>query len=138
MSNIKERVLLIAESKNIRKTEFFRDLGLSYANFKGIQKNSALNSDAIVTILSKYPDISPTWLVTGVGDMFQQSDNLARDYTTAYREGDPGDDKETSLVQALQLVIAAQDKTIKSLESQVKALKRELSQLSGGNNRANG
>ena len=52
MSNIKDRVLQIAEYKNISKELFFKELGLSYTNFKGIQKKSALGSDAIDIILS--------------------------------------------------------------------------------------
>src|SRR5690606_21924436 len=75
MTNIKERVLLISESKGIHKTEFFRVLGLSYANFKGVQKNSALGSDAISTILSNYPDISPEWLITGAGEMLREDNH---------------------------------------------------------------
>ncbi|HAY3591727.1 TPA: DNA-binding protein [Elizabethkingia anophelis] len=69
MSNIKDRVLQIAEYKNISKELFFKELGLSYANFKGIQKKSALGSDTIDIILSKYNDISTEWLVLGKGDM---------------------------------------------------------------------
>ncbi|MCP1251506.1 DNA-binding protein [Elizabethkingia sp. S0634] len=69
MSNIKDRVLQIAEYKNISKELFFKELGLSYANFKGIQKKSALGSDAIDIILSKHNDISTEWLVLGKGDM---------------------------------------------------------------------
>lgn len=130
MSNIKERVLLIAENKNIRKADFFKDLGLSYANFKGIQKTSALNSDAIVTILSRYPDIEPEWLITGQGEMFRRGATIARDKTDLYQEPVVVNEIETTLIDALQLVIAAQEKTIKSLESQVSALERELQRLS--------
>lgn len=131
MSNIKERVLLIAESKNIRKADFFKDLGLSYANFKGIQKTSALNSDAIVTILSRYPDIAPEWLITGRGEMFRQGGTVARDNTQFYDEPVIVNEIETTLIDALQLVIATQEKTIKSLESQVSTLERELQRRNG-------
>lgn len=70
MTTIKERVLQIAEYKEIKKESFFNSLGVSYANFKGIQKKSALSSDTIDIILSKYPDISPIWLISDKGDMF--------------------------------------------------------------------
>lgn len=72
MTNIKERVLQIAVYKGVTKERFFKELGLSYANFKGIQKKSALNSDAIDIILSIHDDISVEWLVIGKGEMLKR------------------------------------------------------------------
>lgn len=131
MSNIKERVLRIAESKNIRKTDFFKDLGLSYANFKGVQKTTALNSDAVVTILARYPDIEPEWLITGQGEMFRQGSTVARDKADMYQEPVVINEIEHTLIDALKLVIATQEKTIQSLEKQVAALEREVKSRKG-------
>lgn len=131
MSNIKERVLRIAESKNIRKTDFFKDLGLSYANFKGVQKTTALNSDAVVTILARYPDIEPEWLITGQGEMFRQGSTVARDKADMYQEPVVINEIEHTLIDALKLVIATQEKTIQSLEKQVAALEREAKSRKG-------
>jgi hypothetical protein len=128
MPNIKSRVLLIAENKGIRKTEFFNDLGLSYANFKGIQKTTALNSDAIVTILSRFPDIEPEWLLTGNGEMFRQ-DTVARDTADLYQEPVVVNEIEHTLIDALKMVIATQEKTIESLEKQLAALGLESRNL---------
>lgn len=72
MTNIKDRILQIAELKGVKKELFFKNLGLSYANFKGIQKKSALNSDAIDKILSKYNDISYEWLISGIEPMLKE------------------------------------------------------------------
>lgn len=129
MSNIKERVLLIAKHNEISKTDFFKDLGLSYANFKGVQKNSGLNSDTVVTILSKYPDISPEWLVTGNGEMLRQGSTVARDKTDSYQEPVVINEIEHTLIDALQLVISTQEKTIQSLEKQVGLLESEVQKL---------
>ena len=71
MTTIKERVLQIADIQGLKKEEFFNNLGLSYANFKGVQKKSALSSDSLVSILSKYPDINSEWLLTGNGPMIK-------------------------------------------------------------------
>ena len=103
--NVKERVLLIAETKGISKTEFFKDVQLSYANFKGGQKNTALSSDAMVAILSKHPDISPAWLLMGEGTMMRKD--------------------ERNVVSALEQTVKAQEKTIQSLEGQVSLLQRK-------------
>lgn len=72
-SNIKERILQIAKHKGITYETFFDDLGMSYGNFKGRAKNSPLNSDSIAHILSKYTDINPGWLITGKGNMFNNT-----------------------------------------------------------------
>lgn len=69
ISNIKDRVLQIAKNKSISYEKFFGGLGVSYANFKGRQKESALGSNVLEKIISKYPEISPVWLLTGKGPM---------------------------------------------------------------------
>lgn len=69
MTNIKERVLLIANNQEVSKEEFFENLGLKYGNFKGKAKDTSLSSDAVANILTMYPDINPVWLLTGEGEM---------------------------------------------------------------------
>ncbi|TDQ75425.1 hypothetical protein [Sphingobacterium yanglingense] len=68
---VKERILLIAGHAKLSKMEFFKDLGMSYANFKGEQKKSGLSSDALLKVLSKYPEINPSWLLLGEGEMLR-------------------------------------------------------------------
>ncbi|WET71219.1 hypothetical protein [Sphingobacterium sp.] len=125
--NVKERVLLIAETKGISKTEFFKDVQLSYANFKGGQKNTALSSDAMVAILSKHPDISPAWLLMGEGTMMRKDERNVvsappAETAPATAEG-LGIYKQ--LVNALEQTVKAQEKTIQSLEGQVSLLQRK-------------
>lgn len=127
--NVKERVLLIAETKGISKTEFFRDVELSYANFKGGQKNTALSSDAMVAILSKHPDISPAWLLMGEGTMMRKDEKVEVSVPTSTfspAETAPatveGLGIYKQLVHALEQTVKAQEKTILSLEGQVSLL----------------
>ncbi len=125
--NVKERVLLIAETKCISKTEFFKDLKLSYANFKGGQKNTALSSDAMIAILSKHPDISPAWLLMGEGTMMRKDENV--EVSAPPVETPPttveGLGIYKQLVNALEQTVKAQEKTILSLEGQVSLLQRK-------------
>lgn len=129
MSNIKERVLLIAEHHGISKTDFFKDLELSYANFKGMQKMTALNSDAVARILSKYPDINPEWLVLGQGYMLRDGTATAQEKEEFYAEPVVINELEPTLIEVLKLVISSQEKTIKSLEKQVLLQETELIRL---------
>lgn len=64
-TNIKERILQIAKDKGLSYEFFFSDLGLSYSNFKGKQRDTSLQSDSIDKIISKYSDIDLHWLITG-------------------------------------------------------------------------
>lgn len=129
MTNIKERVLLIAESKGIHKVEFFKGLGLSYANFKGVQKNSALGSDAIATILSTYNDVSPEWLISGVGELLRADNHHTEEVaiTLPSKIDKPVDNG--SLAAALEKVINAQQATIQSQEITIAALSARIEQL---------
>jgi len=76
---IKERILLIAGHAKRSKIDFFKDLGLSYANFKGEQKKSGLSSDALLKVLSKYPEINPSWLLLGEGEMLKTAPETTTD-----------------------------------------------------------
>jgi len=125
--NVKERVLLIAETKGISKTEFFKDVQLSYANFKGGQKNTALSSDAMVAILSKHPDISPAWLLMGEGTMMRKDERNAVGAPPAETASSTAEGLGIyrQLVNALEQTVKAQEKTIQSLEGQVSLLQRK-------------
>ncbi|WP_392471256.1 helix-turn-helix transcriptional regulator [Sphingobacterium cellulitidis] len=68
-SNIKERVLQIAEIKGVGKEKFFETIGMTYGNFKGKSKETPLNSNAIADIFTIYPDINLEWLLTGRGEI---------------------------------------------------------------------
>ncbi|MDB0603095.1 hypothetical protein PL373_18575 [Tenacibaculum maritimum] len=71
-TNIKERVLYLAEKQEVSKQFFFRKVDLKYSNFTGKSKESDLNSKAVAEILLKYPNINPLWLLTGEGEMLKQ------------------------------------------------------------------
>ncbi|SFS70093.1 hypothetical protein [Sphingobacterium wenxiniae] len=131
MSTIKERVLLIAESKGINKVDFFKDLGLSYANFKGVQKSSALSSDAVAAILARHYDISPAWLIADEGDMYRTGAAGVRDKHNFYK-GTDEIDEERKLIAALEQTVRSQEKTIFSLEKQVALLEEKIAALQKG------
>ena len=71
-SNIKERVVEIAEKQSITKEEFFSSIGMTSANFRGKAKNSPLNSNAIVNIVTKYPDTDLHWLLFGDSNLAEE------------------------------------------------------------------
>ncbi len=72
-TNIKERVMEVAERQPITKEEFFKSIGMTSANFRGKAKDSPLNSNAIVNIITKYPDTDLHWLLFGNTHVVQES-----------------------------------------------------------------
>lgn len=71
LSNIKDRVLQIAENKEIAKETFFKKIGVSYGNFKGKSKDSSLSSAIVAEISTNFPDVSLEWLILGKGSMIK-------------------------------------------------------------------
>ncbi|MCW3106528.1 MAG: hypothetical protein JWQ09_1034 [Segetibacter sp.] len=77
ISNIKERILKVAENQKVNKETFFEELGLGYGNFKGKAKETQPGADIIAKIIAKYPNINVKWLLTGEGEMLNDEDNAA-------------------------------------------------------------
>lgn len=72
MEYIKERIMLVVEMNKHKKKDFFEAIGMTRSNFVGKNKTTPINSNALAKILELYPDISPDWLLSGKGDVYQQ------------------------------------------------------------------
>lgn len=66
-TNIKERVVQIAKKQPISQTKFYRSIGMTSGSFRGNALQTPLNSNAIVNIITNYPEVSADWLLTGEG-----------------------------------------------------------------------
>jgi len=71
ITNIKERVLQIAKSKNVSYEKFCEDIGMTYGSFKGVARDRPINSDALEIIIANNPDVDVRWLMTGEGEMYK-------------------------------------------------------------------
>lgn len=74
LTNVKERILYFANYKGVSYEKFINEIGMSYASFKGLAKERPINSDALVNILSIYPEINSEWLLIGKGEMIKGND----------------------------------------------------------------
>lgn len=61
-----DRIIEFIEYKGVSKREFASKVGISHSL---IGKSNAIGSDKLERILSSYPELNPTWLLTGEGDM---------------------------------------------------------------------
>lgn len=77
-SNIKDRILKVAETYKVSKEKFFEELDISYGNFKGSAKKTPINSLFLENLLTKYPELSAEWLVTGRGPMLRNDTTVAQ------------------------------------------------------------
>lgn len=69
---IVKRLKEYIDYKGISVAAFERSIGMSNASFgKSLKNNGAIGTDKLENILSEYPDISPTWLLTGEGEMIK-------------------------------------------------------------------
>lgn len=68
---VKDKIFAFLEKKGITKTEFYAETGIESSNFKGKNKDSLPGSAMLVKILTKYPDLSADWLLTGRGEMLK-------------------------------------------------------------------
>lgn len=75
ISTIKDRILTFLESEGIKKADFYSTTGISDSNFKGKNLSSQLGGDAIVKVLTSYPNLSADWLLVGVGSMLKDDLN---------------------------------------------------------------
>jgi hypothetical protein len=70
---IKERILYLLEYKKITKSTFFEKIGMTYGGFTGKNKKKPIKSDSLANILAEIPDLNALWLLTGKGEMLNES-----------------------------------------------------------------
>ena len=67
---ILERLKQYMDYKGLTIAAFERSIGMANASFgKSLKKGGAIGTDKLENILMAYPDISPLWLLRGVGEM---------------------------------------------------------------------
>lgn len=88
-TTIKERILYLTDYYGISKETFFNDIGMTYGNFKGEAKKRPLNSDTIANILTIYPEINPTWLIVGDGEMIEKTKHEKQQKNYKQPDGTP-------------------------------------------------
>ncbi len=72
---ITNRIGKYLEHKGISFYSFENTLGVSRGSIsKAVKEGKSIGSSVLENILSKFPDISPDWLLTGSGPMLRQSE----------------------------------------------------------------
>ena len=104
-SNIKERILYLVEYHKDMKDDFFKEIGMTYGNFKGENKKTPINSNALVNILSKYVPAGE-WI--DAGDWFHEASAAIRHYGDSMIEYPSGCILVLKKVEDMRLLLGAQ------------------------------
>lgn len=115
LTEIKSRLLQFAEQQGLKKEEFYRQIGIDGANFRGKNAVSELGSDKIVSILSTFPELNSDWLLLGRGEMLRPANQTVGNISHSTAVG----------VNALLLP------TVESLSDSVAKLTAQNAQLLG-------
>lgn len=84
ISPIKQRILSFAETLGISKREFYTQIGVSRGT---LESKSSITEDVMARFIAKFPQVSPSWLLTGKGDMIisQNKDMKNEELPVAHR-----------------------------------------------------
>lgn len=67
-STIKQNILLYLATKGISQYQFYKESGIT----RGIlSQDNGISEDNLMRFLARYPDVSTSWLLTGVGKMLK-------------------------------------------------------------------
>ena len=126
MTTIKDRVLQISDYKGVSKEKFFEELEVSYGNFKGKAKESALNSNILEKIIAKMPEISAEWLLTGKGEMLKSSvQNIVQNSGKNSINNISGNIKQQNYNELME-IIREKDRQIAKKDEQINKLIEKL------------
>ena len=117
-TNIKERVVQIAKKQSISQERFFHSIGMTSANFRGKAKETPLNSNAIVNIITKYPEVDVYWLL--MGETKSSGANILNEPGLVYETTDKNCEEKDEIIAML-----------KSQIEDLKSDKEDLKQLLG-------
>lgn len=112
-TTIKDRVVQVAEKQSITKEQFFASIGMTSASFRGKAKDTPLNSNAIVNIITKYPEVDLYWLL--VGELKESSISILNELPLEYKTA--------------HTISKEKDEIIRMLKSQIKDLKTDKEDL---------
>lgn len=77
---ILDRIKDYIDKKGISIAAFEKSIGMSNASFgKSLKNNGAIGTDKLENILKVYPDINPTWLLTGKGSMLTEENEKEKE-----------------------------------------------------------
>lgn len=112
--SISKRIKLIIESEKKQK-DFAEKTGLTTAMVSKIvaKEPDSVNSSTLLAIIDGYPNINPTWLLTGQGDMYLTEEEQAAYSQAQDPAGVYGDKMTERVIDLLEKRVAELEREIK-------------------------
>jgi peptidase S24-like protein len=138
--SIKERIQQYANIKGISIYQLEKDAGMSKSSWN---RTKNISSEACSNLVSIYTDISPEWLLTGLGEMLKKptrqdvSGNVSNlEVEKSFLEKEffylkEIRDKNANLIEAMEK-IEEKDKEILRLKAEIEAMRGRLESKQGG------
>lgn len=125
---VKERLKEFIASQNISNREFCREIGVSESFVNSIRKS--MQPDKLKAICDKYPELNPVWLMTGDGQMMNNSSTsvFASDHSTAVAGN--GNKVTTNDISGLIELQKGYQNMIKEKDTQISRLISVIEKLS--------
>lgn len=90
MNDIKDRIALLVEYKGLNSSRFADIIDIQRSRMSHVMSGRNNPSiDVIAKIVEKFPDISMSWLVTGMGDMLVLPNELSCSSSNIKEEDEP-------------------------------------------------
>lgn len=88
-------------------SDFCQKNSIADSNFRGSNIKSELNGKTIVRILTEFPDLSPDWLLTGVGPMLRADGAPGPEVSASFPRGHEND---TAITDDARALVAADER----------------------------
>lgn len=119
------------ENSGLSKREFYAKTSISRGT---LENPSGITEDIISRFIATYPNISPSWLITGEGSMLKSHKDPRSNHVTT-SDLPPGPCRECALRDKL---IARQEQTIELLSDKINDLQLQLSNNDTNNDNGHG
>lgn len=124
-----QRIKQFTDFKGITNQAFEKSVGFSNGAFASqLKNNRTIGIDKLENILRAYPDVNPSWLLTGEGEMLKKRESSGKTSSNVADETRYSNNNDI-LLATQQKLIDLQDKTIIGLEHKIDYFKNKIRAL---------
>jgi hypothetical protein len=119
--SVKERIREFVKYKGMSERAFCLSIGVSTSFVNSMRKS--LQPDKISSIVLHYPELNPTWLITGDGQMIlgTEAKTSKNTQSPAYPQVNLNDE-----LGMMKQLLESKDKLVASLEREIQTLNRQI------------
>ncbi len=123
---VKDRLLAFLKHIDMTQTEFCTSIDVSNAFISSMRKS--IQPDKLKSIALKYPSLSIKWLMTGIGDMIEETpQSYLQDQTAIYNHGQQETLREKELRHQVSQLLDQQKDFVEIIKTQSELLKTKIS-----------